>query len=170
MNPSDGPISPGSEPEPSEAEYRADSKRLQDVMEGPGSEDQEHESVMLRAEAMEAFARRQFRRLERLGMKPGAFLEEAGRLKEMSEAKQRSLAKAEDELLEAQANVADKLPQATEAIFAIAAGLRESWEGMDAEEREKCGPLLEEIAEKREQMLADLPIEERRRIEEKYPQ
>lgn len=175
--PLDGPISPGGEPEPTEAEFRADMARLMGVLEpiyGDGAPEPEFDDAdplasLRRAGLIESVVRRHRRRLEAMKMPTQEFLDEAARLRAQMLTQHAEWEKATEALLQTQANVGDMLPEAVEACLSMAATIKERLPTASAEAREIWEPVLMQIQEGREQWLSDLPLEDRRRLETKYP-
>jgi hypothetical protein len=175
--PLDGQISPAGEPEPTEAEFRADFAQLKKVLEpiyGDGAPEPEFDDAdplasLRRAEWIEKFVRRHRRRLDAMRMPTQEFLDEAARLRAVMLEQHAKVEKATEHVLQTQANVADLLPEAVEALLSIAAEIKGNLPTASAAAREHWEPVLKQVEENREQWLSDLPLEDRRRLEAKYP-
>jgi hypothetical protein len=174
MRPLDGPISPGGEPEPTEAEFRADWAIIRAMGEeyaddAPESDEPAPEARLRDAAMIEEFVRRHRRRLEQKGISPEGLIRKARAVRGEIAQAQATVRKAEENALQARAQLADAERQATVSIFRGVAQLKAQWPSMTPEQRAKAGPILEQFARNREKFLAEMPIEERRRLEEEFP-
>ena len=170
-------MSPGGEPEPSEAEFRADKARLLKALEpfygedapAPEFDEAEPRAELERAQMMEDFCNRHRRRAEQAGMPVQEFLDEAARLRAFYEKAHVELEEATEMLLQVQSNRADASVKLIESIFQVAVWLKRTWPAMDETAREQWGPVLKGYEESRERWLAVMSIEDRRRLEEICP-
>ena len=77
--------------------------------------------------------------------------------------------RAEEEYLQATADVAESGSVLTEKIFADVHAIHAQWDELDYAAREQMGEIIEDYMDSRDDYLATLPVEERRRLEQLYP-
>jgi hypothetical protein len=121
------------------------------------------------AEALEAFIRRHPTRLRRRGVTLEDFLTRMIPLKDEFVRAQGEEEKAHDELLHSKANLAEAERNLILAIFDRAQELEamteEQWQAIEPKERTELWNFLGEFRGRREEWLANLPVEDRRRLE-----
>ena len=76
---------------------------------------------------------------------------------------------AEDEYLQATADVLETSSVLTEKIFKAVHAIHAKWNELNYAAREQMGEIIEDYMDSREGYLASLPVEERRRLEQLYP-
>lgn len=172
MKPLNGPIQPGGEPEPTEAEFRADWAALQRQNEAAirTEFDESDPARSLRdAEQMERFVNRHRRRLTRDGVPTERILRKAADVRAQYAVALNEADEAEQRSLHAHAKLADAERLGTLAIFQAMAHLKARWPEMNPKQRAEAAPLLESFAQHRATWLAELPLEDRARLEREFP-
>ena len=167
MNTPDEHAKPDDESEPSEDEMLLDFEELRKLV-AKRPEDADEMKLISKVEI--GFFEKHRRRLEELGLAVGDILADLIQVRDKHDESCRDVEATQEAYLQSVANLADHKTGLNVAVIQAMHEIHAVWEDLDYQARESFNELLEEYKEQREGFLAALPLDERRRLEELYPQ
>jgi len=156
----------GEEPELSDEQLLAWFLQFRDRLEVARDDSDE----MLRvSEEMGEFLQKHHERLTDAGFCTEEHLAELGRNLERLREAQSASDKANEEYIQATANLAEHEQGLIEKIFEAVHMIHAGWDELDFAAREQFSEILDTYMDNREDYLSRLPIESRRKLEAKFP-
>ncbi len=175
--PLNGSSNPDDDPETSEAEFLVEFLPFSTALarfchqSPPASEGDISDAIATEEQTslILAFIRRHRRRMDRMGLDPQRILDFIGCLHASLAEQISRYTRATDNVLHAQADLAEKGAAYILSLLKIEADIRADWPLMPEALRTEARPLLALCEENRAAWLAMLPIDDRRFVEENYP-